>query len=228
VRVGGGGGEDGCSGDLHQRSMREQLHSIEYARVVVFMALHVLHFNFYVGTFVQQITSIAQRDPSVTPAPETGTEWTVQQEDDVNQRINTIVQSFSLWLGILMPSAILIIPLVGRILDTLPLRHGGFLACNVSGSMWSLLAMVPSLPLQWLTILVLSAHRVTLFSCLFAYTANRFGPSHFGSLIGVTMLVSSLVGLLQYPLAVLAEIYGYAAIHLLFLLVLLPLFVLKY
>ena len=23
-------------------------------------------------------------------------------------------------------------------------------------------------------------YRVTLFSCLFAYTANRFGPSHFG------------------------------------------------
>jgi len=71
-------------------------------------------------------------------------------------------------------------------------------------------------------------HRVTLFSCLFAYTGSRFGPANFGSIVGVTTFVSSLIGLLQYPLALLAETYGYVAINLLILAMLVPLFLLKY
>jgi len=33
---------------------------------------------------------------------------------------------------------------------------------------------------RWLYLCMVVYYRVTLFSCLFAYTANRFGPSHFG------------------------------------------------
>jgi len=36
--------------------------SDEYARLVIYMVLHVLHFNWYIGTLLQQIARIHARD----------------------------------------------------------------------------------------------------------------------------------------------------------------------
>ena len=39
----------------------KQLGTREYVRLVLFMVLHALHFNFYLGTFIQQISDVYLR-----------------------------------------------------------------------------------------------------------------------------------------------------------------------
>ena len=181
---------------LHTLSLREQLGTAEYRRLAVFMMIHALHFNFYLGTFPQQVTSVYQRvasaagNSSVTlptavtvntpwqgaagspvpapPPPLTGAA-TAEEEDD----LTAVIQTFSLSLAVMMPSAVITLPCVGRLLDSLPLRSGGFFACNVTGVIYGALVLVPLLSVQWVTMAALSVHRMLLFSSLFAYTGSR-------------------------------------------------------
>ena len=232
---------------------------VEYTRLAIFMIVHALHFNFYLGTFIQQIADVYVRDPSVSGPSQrllldlravassvcgslhevmigrmrcihAAAACHARAGAEVDQtEISNVVQSFSLSLAVCMPvCGVMAIPLVGYILDSRPLRSGGFLVCNMTGVLYGGLALVPVVGVQWLTIVVLSVHRVFLFASLFAYSGSRFGPANFGSIVGVTTFLASVCGLLQYVLALLAEAYGYVAINLVVLLMLVPLFVLPY
>lgn len=196
-RVGGAGGSvggeagvaatsclrPGCT-HLHALSLREQLCTEEYRRLAIFMMIHALHFNFYLGTFPQQITSVYQRElqgsssvgnssASSTAPAEASARAPPTREPAAEGDLTAVIQTFSLSLAVMMPSAVVTLPCVGRLLDSYSLRSGGFLACNVTGVLYGALVLAPYLSVQWLTMAALSVHRMLLFSSLFAYTGSR-------------------------------------------------------
>ncbi len=203
-----GGGTASGYARLHGLSLKEQLCTEEYRRLAVFMMIHALHFNFYLGTFPQQITSVFRSErPAQDSSPPAPSAANATRSDGVpasssaagsEDDLTAVIQTFSLSLATMMPGAVVTLPLVGRLLDSYSLRAGGFLACNVTGVLYGALALVPALSVQWLTMAALAVHRMLLFSSLFAYTGSRFGGANFGSIVGITTFLSSLFGLLQY------------------------------
>jgi len=204
----GGNGTVSGYAHLHGLSLKEQLYTEEYRRLAIFMMIHALHFNFYLGTFPQQITWVFRRElpaqdssppaPSADNAAWSGGVSASSGAGGSESDLAAVIETFSLWLATMMPSAVVTLPLVGRLLDSYSLRAGGFLACNITGVLYGALALAPWLAAQWLTMAALSVHRMLLFSSLFAYTGSRFGGANFGSIVGITTFLSSLFGLLQY------------------------------
>ena len=101
-----------------------------------------------------------------------------------------MVSTFALALATMMPSAVVAIPLVGRLLDrsvprggggrVLSLKvsgyQGGMFLCNLTGVLYGLLSLIPRLLAQWATLAVLSLHRILLFASLFAYRSLNPKP----------------------------------------------------
>ncbi|ESO97379.1 hypothetical protein LOTGIDRAFT_114888 [Lottia gigantea] len=73
------------------------------------------------------------------------------------------------------------------------------LNCSV-GLLLSICMTIPVVNLQYLTCLLFTLHRSFLYGPNSAFIANAFPMEHFGKLIGVTLTVSSLFGMLQNPL----------------------------
>ena len=64
--------------------------------------------------------------------------------------------------------------------------------------------IVPVLEIQVIGFVVMSVSRLLIFSCHFAYILEKFGVKYFGILNGVSSLVAGMIGLLSFPLQLLA------------------------
>lgn len=157
--------------DLSDLSMKEQMRTQEYLILLVFMCFHVLHFNFYVGSSIQQLDQLG--------------------DGGLYKTILTLV----------LPAGCGLVPVVGSIMQHYGLA-ASFIFCNIFGLLYGVLSAVPSLPVQLATFVCLSIHRVSMFACLYAYIADIFGFLNFGRLSGVTLLITAIVSLLQYPLVI--------------------------
>ena len=79
-----------------------------------------------------------------------------------------------------------------------------FLLESALGLLLLLLLLLPSLEAQMVSMFVQCWLRTQLFSAHFAYLAASFGFAHFGTLNGLSSIIAAVVGLLNYPLQLLA------------------------
>ncbi|MGH0123335.1 UNVERIFIED_CONTAM: hypothetical protein FKN15_067784 [Acipenser sinensis] len=71
--------------------------------------------------------------------------------------------------------------------------------------LFSVCAVVPVLPLQYLTFVLQVLNRSFLYGGNMAFLIIAFPPSHFGKLYGLLMSLSAVVSLLQYPCFILVK-----------------------
>ncbi|KAK6190672.1 hypothetical protein SNE40_002484 [Patella caerulea] len=64
---------------------------------------------------------------------------------------------------------------------------------------------IPVLQVQYLTCLLHTFHRSFLYGPNNAFIANAFPTEHFGKLVGISLTVSAIFGMLQYPLFLLIQ-----------------------
>uniref|UniRef100_A0A7S0HBC4 Major facilitator superfamily (MFS) profile domain-containing protein n=1 Tax=Hanusia phi TaxID=3032 RepID=A0A7S0HBC4_9CRYP len=178
-----------------------QMRSKEYLLLFTFACVHVLRFNLYIGTFIQQI----------------------QYLEGTNNASETNLYTWALTL--LLPIGALSIPLIGRIIDKYSLWHG-FMFCNMLGMGYGVTVVVPVLQVQFLSIIFISLHRMVLFAVLYSYTSSTFGYANFGFLFGLMQLVAAIISLLVYPLASISDNQlggNYMCVDLVMLAIMMPL-----
>eukprot|EP00960_Hanusia_phi_P066520 766411-Hanusia_phi.AAC.13 len=88
--------------------LKKQLVSWTYRKLLLFACIQVMRFNYYIGTFIQQI------------------EYKPTNKD---HHLNTL---YSLILTLVVPAGVITIPLVGRIFDTWD-YYWIFVLCNFLG-----------------------------------------------------------------------------------------------
>uniref|UniRef100_A0A7S4P0Q3 Major facilitator superfamily (MFS) profile domain-containing protein n=1 Tax=Guillardia theta TaxID=55529 RepID=A0A7S4P0Q3_GUITH len=190
-----------ASNSLVNAPLLRQMRSKEYLLLFSFACIHVLRFNLYIGTFIQQIQYLEGKGNS------------------------SQTNVYTLALTLLLPFGALSIPLIGRIIDRYSLWHG-FIFCNMLGMGYGITNVVPVLQVQFLSIIFISLHRMVLFAVLYSYTSATFGYANFGFLFGLMQLVAAVISLLVYPLASISDNQlggNYMCVDLVMLAIMMPL-----
>ena len=105
-------------------------------------------------------------------------------------------RAFSLLYGFSAPLA----PLAGACADTLGVAFAQFLATLLSLVGYAVLFVDAPLSAQYVGMASYSVGRMFLFATFFANIGRRFGYTHYGALVGVGMLASAVLSMLQYPM----------------------------
>ena len=173
------------SGDLHTKRIRQlglhdwplhrQLASLEFGLVVVFASVHMLRCNFYIESVNELL-------------------WTYGDVDGMYTRIFSFV----------LPAGIVFIPLIEVTVRRLGVV-GGLHSTNALGFVFGTLLLVPSLSVQVVNFAVFACFRAFLYATLNSFIAFSFGVRTMGRCVGFTFTTASIVTLLQYPAAAVAE-----------------------
>ncbi len=105
-------------------------------------------------------------------------------------------RAFSLLYGFSAPLA----PLAGACADTLGVAFAQLLATVLSLLGYAILFVEKPLAAQYVGMASYSVGRMFLFATFFANVGRRFGYAHYGALVGVGMLASAVLSMLQYPM----------------------------
>ena len=105
-------------------------------------------------------------------------------------------RAFSLLYGFSAPLA----PLAGVCADTLGVAFAQVLATILSLMGYAILFVEKPLSAQYVGMASYSVGRMFLFATFFANVGRRFGYAHYGALVGVGMLASAVLSMLQYPM----------------------------
>jgi len=91
------------------------------------------------------------------------------------------------------------IPLVGLTLDHKGIIFAIFIS-NVFLFLFSVINVIPVLPLQYVGFVLVSGVNVGIWSIFYTFLSKTFGFNNYGKLLGVACASIAIVGLLQYPL----------------------------
>ena len=161
--------------NLNGVGLEQILSSTEFCFLAVFTALHILKLNFVIATIDQQMDTLLPNDA-------------VQ-----------LIWNF----GWMLPLGFLIMPVSSYLL-----QHKGvwaFQLANVFGVIYGLTINVANKHVQlFVTFPLVALSRQLVYGCVFFTISKVFGYKHFGVTLGVANLAVSVVGLLQYPVALAA------------------------
>nr|XP_039273476.1 solute carrier family 43 member 3-like [Styela clava] len=109
---------------------------------------------------------------------------------------------FAPFNGLLIDAATRILRKNAKFPDLVPLKAVSFsaLATTLLGTLFSIVIVIPSLPLQYVSFILQVIFRSFLYGGSMSFIAIAFPGQHFGKLYGLTMCVGGLFGLLQFPL----------------------------
>ena len=105
-------------------------------------------------------------------------------------------RAFTLLYGFSAPLA----PLAGVCADYLGVAFAQFLATALSLIGYAILFVEQPLSVQYVGMASYSVGRMFLFATFFANIGRRFGYKHYGAAVGVGMLASAVLSMLQYPM----------------------------
>lgn len=162
---------------LHEISVYRQLASFEFTFIVIFSSIHVLQTNLYIETVNEYLASIG----------------------DIN---GTYAGIFSY----LLPCGVVFIPLIDYTIQ----RVGAVNTLNLTNVLsmaFGSVLLLPNLVVQVMNFGLFTCFRAYLYSTINTYTAETFGVNTLGRIIGCIYTSSSIITLLQYPAASIAEGY---------------------
>lgn len=152
-------------------AMTRQMRSFEFAYILIFAAVQVLRATIYIGTANKLLENYGDAEYGFM---------------------------YTKIFSVVLPVGFVFVPAIDHLVETRGLALA-LLFTTVLGSLYSLLTLVPSLPLQCLTVFVFTAFRAFLYAVMSAFTAKTFGLTNLGSLMGVIFSISSVVSLVEYP-----------------------------
>lgn len=156
---------------LAEAGMATQMRSFEFAYILTFAAVQVLRATIYIGTANKLLDNYGDAEYGFL---------------------------YTKIFSVMLPVGFVFVPAIDYLVETRGLALA-LLFTTVLGALYSLLTLVPSLPLQTLTVFVFTAFRAFLYAVMSAFTAKTFGLPHLGSLMGVIFSISSVVSLAEYP-----------------------------
>jgi len=169
---------------LENRSIKDQLKSTEYILFALFNSLIVLQLNVYISEIYNQLLEIVPEEDAVT---------------------------MSATFGWLLPvGGIASIPFVSYIVDHMRFSTlFGF--TTLLTLLFTALAMIPTAGLQYATMTLVTITRALTWSANSTYISKTFGSRTFGVTYGMVLIITGLVGLLQYAMNVwgLSYLHGY-------------------
>jgi LAT3 family solute carrier family 43 protein 3 len=160
-------------------AMTRQMRSFEFAYILIFAAVQVLRATIYIGTANKLLENYGDAEYGFM---------------------------YTKIFSVVLPVGFVFVPAIDHLVETRGLALA-LLFTTVLGSLYSLLTLVPSLPLQCLTVFVFTAFRAFLYAVMSAFTAKTFGLTNLGSLMGVIFSISSIVSLVEYPAVYLSNAY---------------------
>lgn len=109
---------------------------------------------------------------------------------------------FAPFNGLLIDAATRILKKKAKYPDLVPLKAVSFsaLATTFLGTLFSVIIVIPSLPLQYVSFILQVIFRSFLYGGNMSFNAIAFPGQHFGKLYGLDMFVGGIFGLLQFPL----------------------------
>lgn len=161
-------------------NLLDALHNRDCLLGIGFLMIHIFRFNFYTATILIHLSSFNSPHISV----------------------------YIVVLFILIPGGFVFQPIVNCITDMWGVA-GSFAVANWLGIFYGILHVIPNLPVQIVTFVIFSFHRMILFSAYYPYVSKVCGPKLFGRISGISLLVAGAVSALQYPLILLIEKYAH-------------------
>lgn len=153
----------------------EALRSPKFIYLIIFCAILILRLNFVVMTLNAQLAFFF--DAATT-------------------------KRLSLIFSTLLPLGGLAAPLTALLLDKY--RAWSYRVCLVLSIIYGICLAVPNVPCQIVAYVIISVSRQLTYSIVFCMTSSLFGQEHLGKLLASNNAVVFLVGLFQYPIAMLA------------------------
>jgi hypothetical protein len=151
---------------LHALPLAKQLTTVEYGAFLAFFCVCLVRFNCYISTVSSQMDVLGQGPDA----------------------------AYAKIFGFLLPCGFFFDIAIGGLLD----RYGPVVGCACvwgTGTLVSVLALVPSLPLQQLTFVVFALFRGWIFCTMAVLLSSLYGFATLPPLIGVLTCVGGLVGL---------------------------------
>lgn len=161
-------GKDQLTGTMFDRSAKDQILSIWFAVLTAFVTVHMLRINWYIMTVRAQVAFFTS-DPALAESL-------------------TTVFTLALPLG-----GALGIPFVGYLLDSRPWLDAASALLALALS-FGLLGLTPSPALQIAGIALFCLFRPLMYTAVSDAFARVFGFAHFGTVYGLAMSVSGVVG----------------------------------
>ena len=174
------GDEDSNRKSIEPPTAIQQILSLEYVLLFCWFSFSVLPLQYYIGTIGFQLEEKGD-------------------EDGVYTTLYSAIYS----------SAAILAPMGGWIADKWGLGIAQAMASTLSAASFFWLASPLSLDGQIVGLVCYSIGRLFVFSSFFAHVGKRFGYQHYGTLVGLGLLLSALISLLQYPM-IEATANGYA------------------
>ncbi|KDE03512.1 hypothetical protein MVLG_06024 [Microbotryum lychnidis-dioicae p1A1 Lamole] len=172
-------GKEQLHDSLHGLSARDQIMSWWFVCLTVFVCIHMARINFYIQSVASQLLYYLQ-SPSLTLS---------------------LSKTFTLLLPLV---GFLGIPLIGYLLDHRPWVEVPIILF-VMGLGFGMLGMSKGYTGQLVGILIFCLFRPLMYTDLSSSFVLIFGFEHFGSVYGLSMTLSGLVGLFNAPLDVLVK-----------------------
>eukprot|EP00929_Paragymnodinium_shiwhaense_P096549 TRINITY_DN5816_c0_g1_i1.p1 TRINITY_DN5816_c0_g1~~TRINITY_DN5816_c0_g1_i1.p1 ORF type:complete len:586 (+),score=136.65 TRINITY_DN5816_c0_g1_i1:158-1915(+) len=172
---------------LHGLPFCQQLKSFEFIFIAIFFASNLFRSNAYMGTNKELLVSLgdAEQDYFYT-------------------------QLYSL----LMPASMVFAPLISFCLRRYGFGVSFLIVCGF-GTVYNVVALLPSLPLQVLAFAAFTNFRAFFYSAYFTYLAHTFGSRTSTNMHGVLTIVASILNFLTWPFVALTHgdmVYLYATL----------------
>jgi LAT3 family solute carrier family 43 protein 3 len=154
-----------------------QMKTTDFAFTMFFVAAHMLQCNYYVMAVDAFLLSLGDDDAKYA--------------------------SIFSWA---LPCGIFFVPFIERTVTYLGVVNT-LHATNVLGLIFAVTLLVPNLSVQTVNFFVFTGFRAYLYATINTLIATTFGVQTMGRIIGVTFTTAAIVGLVQYPMAVVSEVY---------------------
>jgi len=172
-------GKDQLTGTMFDRSAKDQISSLWFVVLTAFVTVHMLRINWYIMTVrtqVEYFTGDAALAETLT----------------------------TLFTVVLPLGGVVGIPFVGWLLDSRPWLDVASTLLTF-GLAFGLLGLTPSAALQIAGIAVFCLFRPLMYTAVSDAFARVFGFAHFGTVYGLAMSTSGVVGMVNAPLDVLVK-----------------------
>ncbi|OJJ84022.1 putative MFS transporter Fmp42 [Aspergillus glaucus CBS 516.65] len=170
--------KDPIRGTLHNLPAHAQILSPYFILYTLSTALATLRINYFLATIHHQYTSLLH-SPALA---------------------SHITKTFTILLPV---GGILVAPLTGTILDTFP-TTSITLILVIAGTSMGIMNCIPSLPAAYITTALMTLYRPFFYASISDYAARVFGFRNFGTVYGLVIFISGVVGFAQAGLDTLA------------------------
>jgi hypothetical protein len=162
---------------IQNMSIFGQFKTSDFAFTMFFVATHMLQANYYVMSVDAFLLSLGDDD----------------------SKYATI---FS-WA---LPCGIFFVPFIERTITYLGVVNT-LHTTNVFGLIFAVMLLVPNLSVQMINFFIFTCFRAYLYATINTLIATTFGVQTMGRIIGVAFTTAAVIGLVQYPMAVVSEVY---------------------